>query len=183
MKVHIATGRLEGARWLSSPNRDARPPGSELELIVIHNISLPPGEFGGGWIEALFTNQLDAQAHPYFVQIHQLKVSAHLLIHRNGAVTQFVPFNQRAWHAGESCYRGRACCNDFSIGVELEGTDSVPYERVQYERLAAIIHVLLRAYPTLSEHSIAGHEHIAPQRKTDPGPAFDWALLWYMLKH
>ena len=177
MKVHTSTGRLDGARWLRSPNYDARPVGIEPELIVIHNISLPPGKFGGRWIEALFTNQLDARAHPYFAQIHQIKVSAHLLVHRSGVMTQFVPFHLRAWHAGESCYRGRMCCNDFSIGIELEGTDDIPYERVQYERLAAVIRALLTAYPTLSEHSIAGHEHIAPQRKTDPGPAFDWMLL------
>ncbi|MCP4408154.1 MAG: 1,6-anhydro-N-acetylmuramyl-L-alanine amidase AmpD [Gammaproteobacteria bacterium] len=171
------TGRLNVARWRESPNCDERPTGMEPELIVIHNISLPPGEFGSGWIEALFFNRLDPEAHPYFAKIHQLRVSAHLLIHRDGTLTQFVPFHQRAWHAGESCYSGRQRCNDFSIGIELEGTDDQSYEPVQYHKLAGVIEALLLAYPGLCRNAIVGHEHIAPGRKTDPGAAFDWSLL------
>lgn len=181
MVIAKHTGQLEGAEWLESPNCDMRPAGMASELIVIHNISLPPGEFGGGWIEALFTNRLDPSAHPYFAEIHQLRVSAHLLIHRYGGVTQFVPFHKRAWHAGRSSYRGRQACNDFSIGIELEGTDDVPYEPVQYRRLVQVVQDLLNAYPTLSREAIVGHQHIAPERKTDPGPAFDWALFRSML--
>lgn len=171
-----------GVHWLRSPNCDDRPAGIEPELIVIHNISLPPGEFGGNWIKALFTNQLDPRVHPYFKEIHQLKVSAHLLIQRDGALIQFVPFHKRAWHAGESCYRDRKACNDFSIGIELEGADAVEYEPVQYQRLVEVILALVAAYPTLSRESITGHEHIAPGRKTDPGLAFDWRLLTSMLQ-
>jgi AmpD protein len=151
------------------------------ELIVIHNISLPPGEYGGGWIEALFENHLDPDKHPYFSEIYQLKVSSHLLIHRSGDITQFVPFHMRAWHAGPSCYGGRQRCNDFSIGVELEGTDEQPYESEQYQSLVKVIKVLLATYPTLSREAIVGHEHIAPGRKTDPGPAFDWCFFRRML--
>ena len=151
------------------------------ELIVIHNISLPPGEFGGDWIEALFTNRLDPAAHPYFTQIHRLRVSAHLLIRRGGSIIQFVPFHQKAWHAGKSNYRGRDHCNDFSIGIELEGADDVDYESVQYKKLVQVIRALVAAYPTLSRDRIAGHEHIAPGRKTDPGPAFDWGRLRQLL--
>ncbi len=183
MKVHLPTGTLTGVRWLRSPNCDDRPPGVEPELIVIHNISLPPGEFGGNWIKALFTNQLDPGMHPYFTEIYQLKVSAHLLIQRDGALTQFVPFHKRAWHAGDSCYRDKKNCNDFSIGIELEGTDTVGYEPVQYHRLVEVILALVAAYPTLARESITGHEHISPGRKTDPGPAFDWGLLTSMLQH
>lgn len=181
MSVAKRTGRLAGARWLESPNFDSRPSGMVPQLIVIHNISLPPGEFGGGWIEALFTNRLDPAVHPYFAEIHQLKVSAHLLIHRHGAVTQFVPFHMRAWHAGRSNYKGRSACNDFSIGIELEGTDEFPYETAQYRRLVRVVRDLLAVYPGLSREVIVGHQHIAPERKTDPGPAFDWSLFRSML--
>ena len=167
--------------WLESPNCDVRPAGMVPELIVIHNISLPPGNFGGGWIEALFTNCLDPVAHPYFSEIHKLRVSAHLLIHRSGAITQFVPFHMRAWHAGRSSYQGRQACNDFSIGIELEGADEIPYEPIQYYRLVQVVQALLNAYPTLSRKAIVGHQHIAPERKTDPGPAFDWFLFGNML--
>lgn len=181
MGVSTHTGRLEEAMWRASPNCDVRPSGMVPELIVIHNISLPPGEFGGGWIEALFANQLDPTEHPYFADIYQLKVSAHLLIHRHGAVTQFVPFHMRAWHAGISRYKGRSACNDFSIGIELEGTDELPYELAQYRRLVRVVRELLGVYPSLSREAIVGHQHIAPERKTDPGPAFDWSLFWGLL--
>jgi AmpD protein len=181
VKIDVQTGRLEGSKWRASPNCDERPAGMAPELIVIHNISLPPGEFGGDWIEALFTNRLDPVAHPYFTQIHHLRVSAHLLIRRSGAIIQFVPFHQRAWHAGKSNYRGRAQCNDFSIGIELEGADDIDYESVQYKKLAEVIRVLMAVYPSLSRDRIAGHEHIAPGRKTDPGPAFDWEWFRQLL--
>lgn len=181
MNINEIAGRLDVAVWCMSPNFDARPIGVVPELIVIHNISLPPGEYGGGWIEALFDNRLDPDKHPYFSEIYQLKVSSHLLIHRSGDITQFVPFHMRAWHAGQSCYGDRQRCNDFSIGVELEGTDEQPYESEQYHSLVKIINVLLATYPTLSKEAIVGHEHIAQGRKTDPGPAFDWSLFRRML--
>lgn len=176
-RVHRASGLLAAARQLPSPNQDDRPPGVEAELIVIHCISLPPGEFGGPWIDRLFTNRLDPSAHPYFAAIAGSRVSAHLLIRRDGELVQYVPFHRRAWHAGESCWRGRACCNDFSIGVELEGTDDGLYTTAQYRRLAAVIRALCRAYPALSAARLATHSEIAPGRKTDPGPGFDRARL------
>lgn len=160
---------------MPSPNRDARPGGVEPDLVVLHAISLPPGEFGGPWIERLFTNRLDPAAHPHFAEIAHLRVSAHVLIRRTGALIQFVPFHERAWHAGESCWKGRADCNDFSIGVELEGSDALPFEPVQYVRLVSTMRALQRAYPLLSAGRVAGHCDIAPGRKTDPGPHFDWA--------
>lgn len=169
-----AAGWLHGARRLVSPNSDARPDPADISLLVIHNISLPPGRFGGPHIDALFTNTLGAQVHPYFAGLHELRVSAHLLIDRRGAVTQYVPFTRRAWHAGVSCFEGRERCNDFSIGIELEGTDTRPYTARQYTRLAAVTRTLLAAYPRMSAQRIAGHSDIAPGRKTDPGPAFDW---------
>jgi len=163
-------------RRCPSPNQDDRPDG-EISLVVIHNISLPPGRFGTGHIDALFTNRLDPGAHPYFTTIAGLRVSAHLLIDRHGDLTQYVPFHRRAWHAGRSRFRGRERCNDFSIGIELEGCDDVPYEAIQYRRLAQIVRLLLDHYPDLSPDKITGHSDIAPDRKTDPGPAFDWA--WF----
>ena len=174
MRVDPESGRLHRARQVDSPNRDARPEGCGLDLVVIHGISLPPGEFGGDGIERLFTNTLDPDAHPYFRQIKDLRVSAHLLIRRDGEVVQFVPFQERAWHAGESRFEGRGRCNDFSIGVELEGTDDQPYETVQVERLAEVVRALCAAYPGLSPQRVVGHSDIAPERKTDPGPYFDW---------
>lgn len=179
MKFHLdaAGGLLREARQLPSPNRDARPAGTEISLLVIHGISLPPGEFGADYIDRLFTNRLDPQAHPYFADIHRLRVSSHLLIRRDAEIVQYVPFTERAWHAGESCFAGRSCCNDYSIGIELEGTDTLPYEDVQYEALAALIPVLQQQYPAIRARHIVGHCHIAPGRKTDPGPAFDWARL------
>jgi N-acetyl-anhydromuramoyl-L-alanine amidase len=175
--VHRATGLLAAARQVASPNQDDRPPGSAPELIVIHSISLPPGEFGGPWIDRLFTNRLDPAAHPYFAEIAGLRVSAHLLIRRDGELVQYVPFHRRAWHAGASCWHGRERCNDFSVGIELEGTDTSDYTTAQYRRLAAAVRALCRAYPTLSPRRLAGHSDIAPGRKSDPGPGFEHARL------
>ncbi|MEH6469739.1 MAG: 1,6-anhydro-N-acetylmuramyl-L-alanine amidase AmpD [Halopseudomonas sp.] len=172
---------LDSAVRCLSPNSNARPEGCLPELLVIHNISLPPGQFGGGHVQQFFLNRLDPSTHPYFAEIHQLEVSAHLLIERDGAMTQFVPFDRRAWHAGVSSYEGREACNDFSIGIELEGADEVPYSEIQYQQLAALIGGLIQRYPTLSKRRMVGHSDIAPGRKTDPGPAFDWASLHRLL--
>jgi len=181
MKINRKNGLLDDGHYIESPNSDQRPEQQNIELIVIHNISLPPGQFGGPYIEQLFTNQLQPGDHPYFETIHQLKVSSHILIQRDGRITQFVPFHQRAWHAGESRYCGHECCNDFSIGIELEGTDDEPYEDIQYSQLAQLISSLQKAYPSLDRDAITGHCDIAPQRKTDPGPAFDWDHLKQLL--
>lgn len=178
LRVNSDSGLIEQARQLASPNCDERPLGCEPELVVIHNISLPPGQFGGPWIDALFTNALDPEAHPYFADIHQLRVSAHMLIRRGGELVQYVPFQQRAWHAGVSSYHGRERCNDFSIGIELEGTDDTPYEPCQYRRLAEVILALELSYPGIDRQHMAGHCDIAPGRKSDPGPAFDWQRLY-----
>lgn len=177
MHIEPADGLLVGARQVASPNHDERPPGSEPELIVVHCISLPPGCFGGPHIEQLFTNRLDPAEHPYFEEIGHLEVSAHVLIRRDGELVQFVPFHRRAWHAGQSCYAGRDRCNDFSVGIELEGTDDGEFEAVQYERLAALVAALGVAYPGLRAAPLAGHSDIAPGRKSDPGPGFDWHRL------
>ena len=176
--VSPGAGILRPATQCPSPNQDERPDGVEPNLVIIHSISLPPGEYGGTHIESLFTNRLDWSAHPYFGEIEGLEVSAHLLVRRDGAVIQFVPFQRRAWHAGESCFRGRSCCNDFSIGIELEGTDESPYEQVQYDRLIAVLKAVMEAYPEIDVRRIAGHCDVAPGRKTDPGPAFDWLRLY-----
>ena len=181
--VDKATGLLQQARLCPSPNCDARPDDGAPSMIVLHGISLPPGEFGGPEIEALFMNRLDWDAHPYFQQVRGLEVSAHLLIRRDGSVIQFVPFTQRAWHAGESCFRGRQRCNDFSIGIELEGEDETPYDDRQYPVLQGVIQALCEAYPAISPREIAGHCDIAPGRKVDPGPAFDWLRLYDGLGH
>ena len=170
----IDAGWLRGARRLPSGNANERPDPGEISLLVIHNISLPPGRFGGGFVEQLFLNCLDCTMHPYFERLQGLRVSAHLLIDRRGRLTQFVPFDRRAWHAGESRFEGRPHCNDFSVGIELEGTDERPYTRAQYARLVRVTRALMRAYPAITAGRIVGHEHIAPGRKTDPGPAFDW---------
>lgn len=177
LRVDPATGLVDAARQVPSPNCDARPDGADLSLIVVHGISLPPGEFGGPWIDRLFTNSLPPEVHPYFAGIAAARVSAHLLIRRDGEVVQYVPLHQRAWHAGASRWCGRERCNDFSIGIELEGTDDLPYEPVQYHVLSALIIALCRAYPTLSPENVTGHSDIAPGRKTDPGPLFDWPRL------
>jgi len=169
-----SSGRLATARIVDSPNFDARPSGVAIELLVVHNISLPPGEFGGDAIVALFTNRLDASAHPYFATIADLRVSAHLLIRRDGEAIQFVSFGERAWHAGASRWDGRERCNDFSIGIEMEGTDEAPFTPAQYARLIGATQLLQRAYPL---RAAVGHSDIAPERKTDPGPYFDWRLF------
>ncbi|MET0499003.1 MAG: 1,6-anhydro-N-acetylmuramyl-L-alanine amidase AmpD [Steroidobacteraceae bacterium] len=175
--IDTNTGLMAGARLVDSPNQDCRPPGVIADLIVVHNISLPPGEYGGPWIEALFCNQLPPAQHPYFATIAHLQVSSHLLIRRDGELVQFVPFERRAWHAGASVYRGRERCNDFSIGIELEGSDDEPFELVQYLSLSRAIAALCAAYPSLSRDRLTGHSDIAPGRKTDPGPYFDWQQL------
>ncbi len=168
---------MSPARRLSSPNSDERPGECTVELLVIHGISLPPGEFGGPWIDALFSNTLNAAAHPYFQEIAELHVSSHVLIRRDGEVVQYVPFYRRAWHAGQSCFEGRECCNDFSIGIELEGSDYSPYESAQYQVLGDVCKALFKAFPTLNPQRIVGHCDVAPGRKTDPGPHFDWPRL------
>ena len=177
MKIDPDGGWLHDARRVPSPNCDARPDVADISLIVVHGISLPPGEYGGDWIDDLFCNRLDCTAHPYFAELDGMRVSSHLLIRRDGGLVQYVPFEQRAWHAGGSCYNGRAACNDFSIGIELEGQDTEPYTDVQYEQLVAVIQALMRVYPGLSADRVTGHCDISPGRKTDPGPAFDWQLL------
>ena len=181
MKIDPATGLLIGARQVLSPHCDARPVGALPELLVVHGISLPPGEFGGPWIDRLFTGTLSPDAHPYFRTIATQRVSAHALIRRDGQIVQYVPFGERAWHAGQSAWAGRTACNDFSIGVELEGTDDTPYTDAQYEALATLITALLAAYPSLTRQAIAGHSDIAPGRKTDPGASFDWPRLRALL--
>lgn len=180
-RIEPATGLLAGARQVLSPHFDARPKGVAPELIVVHGISLPAGEFGGPWIDHLFAGDLSPDAHPSFREIATLRVSAHAVIRRGGTVTQYVPFGMRAWHAGQSQYQGRSGCNDFSIGIELEGTDVTPYTDEQYESLTALVTVLLATYSTLSAERITGHSDIAPGRKTDPGPAFDWQRWRKML--
>ncbi len=176
--VDTNSGRILPARQIASPNFDARPAGADIDLLIVHGISLPPGEFGTGAIEALFTNELDFSLHPYYEEIRGLTVSSHLLIDREGALTQFVSFNDRAWHAGESRFRGRTRCNDFAIGIELEGTDTDPYSAPQYAALAAVTAALIAAYPGIGTRTIAGHSDVSPGRKTDPGPAFDWQRLY-----
>ncbi len=176
--VSPGAGLLRPARQCPSPNQDERPDGALPELIIVHGISLPPGEYGGPQIELLFTNCLDWNAHPYFEDIEGLQVSAHLLIRRCGEVVQFVPFGRRAWHSGESSFRGRSCCNDFSIGIELEGSDDEPYTDGQYRHLDGAIRAIIETYPQISPRRIAGHCDVSPGRKTDPGPAFDWLRLY-----
>lgn len=180
--IDTHSGWLRGARHVPSPNFDARPAGILPELIVVHGISLPPEQFGGPWIDRLFTNSLPPEEHPYFATMWTLKVSSHLLIRRDGEPVQYVPFHERAWHAGASSYQGRERCNDFSIGIELEGADEIAYEPAQYRMLSAVIVALRDAYPSLSLTRIAGHSDIAPGRKTDPGPAFDWQRLYALLR-
>ena len=167
-------GWYSHARRLQSPNFGPRPCGALVDLVVVHSISLPPGEFGNGRVQLLFTNQLDWEAHPYFQSIRGLQVSAHFFISRSGDLWQFVDCFERAWHAGESHYRGRSQCNDDSIGIELEGLESSIFKPAQYETLASVCAALLQAFPIAH---IAGHEHIAPGRKQDPGPGFDWTQL------
>ena len=177
----IDSGWMSGARRLPSPNASDRPAGCAADLLVVHNISLPPGEFGNGCVERLFCNLLDCSEHPWFDRLRGLEVSAHLLIARDGRCTQFVPFHRRAWHAGASAFEGRADCNDFSIGIELEGTDELPYSEAQYARLCRVTRALMREYPAITIGRIVGHSDIAPGRKTDPGPSFDWQTLRVLL--
>lgn len=172
-------GLVEGIRFIPSPNCDERPAGSAIDLLVVHHISLPPGEFGGPGIVDLFTNRLNPAAHPYYASVAGMKVSAHFLIRRDGALCQFVPCGGRAWHAGRSSWRGRARCNDFSIGVELEGTGEAPFTAVQYRQLARLTRALKARYPI---RDIVGHNDIAPGRKSDPGPCFDWARYRALLQ-
>jgi AmpD protein len=179
--MQIKNGWLTTVRYVRSPNCDLRPVGARVDLIVIHGISLPPGEFGGPWIDALFSNTLDLSFHPYFGKLQGLRVSAHALIRRTGEVVQYVPFDMRAWHAGKSCFRGQPRCNDYSIGIELEGSDEIPYERMQYTVLAELIQAVRTNYPAITPERIVGHSDIAPGRKTDPGPAFNWYYLWTLL--
>jgi AmpD protein len=183
LEVVSPTGWLDGVRRVESPNCDDRPPGMQPDLVVVHGISLPPGEFGGPWIDALFTNQLPVDEHPFFAEVAGLRVSAHALVRRDGEIVQYVPFHRRAWHAGESRWQGRERCNDFSIGIELEGTDASAYEPAQYASLARLVARLCRAYPTLSTERIVGHSDVAPGRKSDPGIAFDWPLLRALVQY
>ena len=169
----VIDGQLIGARQVPSPNYNQRPEQTEIQLVVVHNISLPPSQFGGGYIEQFFQNQLDWSKHPYFQTIEGMQVSTHLLILRTGEVLQFVNFNDRAWHAGRSTYLAKKECNDYSIGIELEGSDDQPFAEVQYSVLAEVIATLQATYPKILQH-LAGHSDIAPGRKTDPGPFFDW---------
>jgi AmpD protein len=182
LDVDAGRGVLTAARYVPSPNQDARPPGATPDLVVVHGISLPPGRYGGDWIERLFTNRLPPDAHEYFATIAQLRVSSHLLIRRDGELVQFVPFHARAWHAGASVWCHRVACNDYSIGIELEGDDDTPYADPQYEALATAIGALRRTYATLRPDPmggarVVGHSDVAPGRKTDPGPCFDWPRL------
>lgn len=181
MHIDITSGLVKEARQHLSPNCDSRPDESDISLIVIHGISLPPGKFGKDYIDQLFCNQLNPDEHPYFKDISDLKVSSHLLIRRDGEVVQYVPFQKRAWHAGVSCYEKRDCCNDYSIGIEMEGEDETPYTDIQYQVLATTIKDLIKSYPELNEQTITGHSDIAPGRKTDPGEAFDWGILRKLL--
>lgn len=174
MQVDAATGLIDTARQMPSPNHDQRPDPAAVDLLVIHAISLPPGQFGGPYIDALFCNSLDCSADPFFAEIEGLRVSAHLLIRRDGELVQYVPLHRRAWHAGVSTFAGRSRCNDFSVGIELEGADHVPYTASQYRRLANVTRAIQTRYPAITPERIVGHCDVAPGRKTDPGPAFDW---------
>ncbi len=173
----VRRGWLRDARCVRSPNCDARPAGMTIDLLVVHAISLPPGQFGGPYVEQLFTNRLDSHAHDYFAGLEGLRVSAHFFISRDGALTQFVDIFERAWHAGESSWNGRSRCNDFSIGVELEGCDDLPFEDAQYQRLQGLTESLYDLVPALHSERLVAHSDIAPTRKTDPGPHFDWTRL------
>ncbi len=176
--MHVTADHwLRPAARLASPNCDERPDPAAVELVVVHAISLPPGRFGGRHVRDLFLNRLDPRAHPTFRSLDGVRVSAHLLVTRRGGVTQFVPFHRRAWHAGVSCWRGRTGCNDFAIGIELEGSDERAYTASQYRKLRTVLAALLARYPRLSPEAIVGHCEIAPGRKTDPGPSFDWSRL------
>ncbi len=171
-------GMVRRARQVPSPNQDARPEGATIDLLVIHNISLPPGHFGGDDVVRLFTNCIKLQDHPTYASLEGLRVSAHFFIRRNGELIQFVSCLRRAWHAGASRWRGRVNCNDFSVGIELEGTDDLPFQEAQYQVLAALASSLCESYPILD---MVGHSDVAPERKTDPGPHFDWQRLKHLM--
>lgn len=175
--IHPHTGLLDPVTQRQSPHHDERPPGTIIDMVVVHGISLPPGQFGTEAVEAFFCGHLDVSQHPFFEEIAPLRVSSHLFIKRTGEIVQFVPFSQRAWHAGESHFGGRARCNDFSIGIELEGTDTIPYEPQQYAQLGQVIRLLMQTYPAITPDRVVGHVDIAPGRKTDPGPSFNWEQL------
>jgi N-acetyl-anhydromuramoyl-L-alanine amidase len=177
LNVNPLTGLLEPIKYLPSPHHDQRPADMPIDMIVIHGISLPPGEFGSSAVEEFFCGKLDHSAHAYYKTISTLKVSSHLYVKRTGEIIQFVPFFNRAWHAGQSSFKGRNSCNDFSIGIELEGTDEIPYEPGQYHSIICIIRLLMQHYPAITQDRIVGHSDIAPLRKTDPGPYFDWDLV------
>lgn len=183
MEFLIEKNLLSGARLVESPNQSQRSANNEIDLLVIHNISLPPGEYGSRCIDQLFCNQLDGSDHPYFSEIVGLKVSSHLLIDRGGELTQYVPFDRKAWHAGDSIYCGKSDCNDYSIGIELEGTDFEPFTDKQYISLVTITDLLLNDYPCLNQDRIVGHSEVSPGRKTDPGPHFDWNRYKMALKY
>ena len=180
-QFQVIDGVLQGARQIPSPNYNQRPEDTDIQLVVIHNISLPPSQFGGGYIEQFFQNQLDWDAHPYFKTIEGMQVSTHLLILRTGEVLQFVNLKDRAWHAGRSTYLAKNECNDYSIGIELEGSDDTDFEPIQYQVVAEVVKTLQQAYPKIGPH-IAGHSDIAPGRKTDPGPHFQWAHFRELLR-
>jgi AmpD protein len=182
MELDLASGWLTRVRCVPSPNCDARPAGTAIELLVVHGISLPSRQYGGGYIDQLFTNTLDIESHAFFRELEDLRVSAHALIDRRGLVTQYVSFHRRAWHAGASSFKGRAGCNDFSIGIELEGCDDEPYENAQYRVLALLTKLLMSAWPGIGLDRVVAHSDIAPGRKTDPGTAFDWARFNKMLQ-
>lgn len=177
MRIDLQNGLVSCIRFVASPNCDERPADAVVDLVVIHGISLPPGRFGGPWIDALFTNTLSSSAHPYFEQLRGLRVSSHLLIRRRGELVQYVPLHRRAWHAGISQFEGRERCNDFSIGIELEGEDHRPYTEAQYRRLRGLLRAIMAVYPAVTPARIVGHCHVAPERKSDPGPAFNWQRL------
>jgi AmpD protein len=182
MRLDPDSDWLQDVERLPSPNYDQRPPGAAIDLLVLHNISLPPRCYGGEAISQLFLNRLDCDSHPYYDQLRKVRVSAHVLIRRDGHIIQYVAFSDRAWHAGESCFCDRPACNDYSIGVELEGCDEEPYEAVQYRRLAKLCSLLIERWPAISAQRIVGHSDIAPGRKTDPGPKFDWQTFRRLLR-
>lgn len=182
MQLRIRDHRVVEAIFHPSPHKDERPQPHEMSLVVIHGISLPAGQFGGSYVHDLFMGQLDCQAHPSLQELVGLRVSAHCFIRRDGELIQYVPFHQRAWHAGVSVWQGRDCCNDYAIGIELEGTDEELYTEQQYKTLVQLSHALMRTYPEITLERIVGHEHIAPGRKTDPGPAFQWSLFKHRLE-
>ncbi len=183
MSINIDSNKqwLTNARHVPSPNCDDRPAGCEVDMVIIHGISLPPGEYGGPYIDQLFTNTLDPRLHTYFTGIVALRVSSHLLVNRLGEITQYVPFDTRAWHAGESEFHGRQTCNDFSIGIELEGCDDEDYEPVQYEITASLVKLLIANFKGIDKHRVVGHCDVASGRKTDPGDAFNWEYFYSLL--